>query len=82
MTGGGPPGKPRESPLKFKGDFDFEGSNATFDKEKVEEELKQKLTISDTPTAAAVAGMYTLLQVCKSIKLMFDYKKLLFISKV
>nr|KAG5712639.1 hypothetical protein BaRGS_029694 [Batillaria attramentaria] len=33
-------------PLKFEGDFDFESSNAQFDKEEIEKELKQKLTIS------------------------------------
>ncbi|XP_041375888.1 protein LSM14 homolog B-like isoform X2 [Gigantopelta aegis] len=55
---GGPRGMPRSAgnrnrggqqrtPLKFEGEFDFESSNAQFDKEKIEEELKQKLTISD-----------------------------------
>lgn len=32
-------------PLKFESDFDFESSNAQFDKEEIEKELKQKLTI-------------------------------------
>ena len=46
---GGNRGRPsnrgkRESPLKFEGDFDFETSNAQFDKEEIEKELK-KLTI-------------------------------------
>ncbi|XP_069113012.1 LOW QUALITY PROTEIN: protein LSM14 homolog B-like [Argopecten irradians] len=47
--GGGRPqsGRPTESPLKFEGEFDFESSNAQFDKEEIERELKQKLTISD-----------------------------------
>lgn len=34
-TGGGP--------VKFEGEFDFESSNAKFNKEEVEEELQQKL---------------------------------------
>ncbi|KAL8564577.1 hypothetical protein ACOMHN_032133 [Nucella lapillus] len=55
--GGGPP-PPRQNmrsrgswrqtssvPLKFEGEFDFESSNAQFDKEEIEKELKQKLTI-------------------------------------
>ena len=37
-------GNSRQTPLKFEGDFDFEGSNAKFDKEEIEKELK-KLTI-------------------------------------
>lgn len=32
-------------PLKFESDFDFDSSNALFDKEEIEKELKQKLTI-------------------------------------
>lgn len=32
--------------LKFEDDFDFESSNAQFDKDEIEKELKQKLTIS------------------------------------
>jgi hypothetical protein len=32
-------------PLKFESDFDFDASNAQFDKEEIEKELKQKLTI-------------------------------------
>ncbi|KAK6185554.1 hypothetical protein SNE40_007761 [Patella caerulea] len=39
----------KTEPLKFESEFDFETSNAQFDKEKIEEELKQKLTISDKP---------------------------------
>lgn len=35
-----------ESPLKFEAEFDFESSNAQFDKEEIEKELKQKLTIT------------------------------------
>lgn len=34
-TGGGP--------VKFEGEFDFESSNAKFNKEDIEEELQQKL---------------------------------------
>lgn len=34
-TGGGP--------VKFEGEFDFESSNAKFNKEEIEEELQQKL---------------------------------------
>ena len=36
----------RQSPLKFEGDFDFESSNAKFDKDEIEKELK-KLTIGE-----------------------------------
>ncbi|XP_076470907.1 protein LSM14 homolog B-like isoform X2 [Babylonia areolata] len=58
-TGGPPPrqnmrsrGSWRQSsapPLKFEGEFDFESSNAQFDKEEIEKELKQKLTIGGVP---------------------------------
>ena len=34
------------SQLRFDGEFDFETSNAQFDKEQIEKELKEKLTIS------------------------------------
>ena len=34
-----------ESPLKFDGEFDFEEANAQFDKDEIERELKEKLTI-------------------------------------
>lgn len=34
-----------ESPLKFEGEFDFEEANAQFDKDEIERELKEKLTI-------------------------------------
>lgn len=34
-------------PIKFEGEFDFESSNAQFDKEEIERELKQKLTIGE-----------------------------------
>ena len=30
-------------PVKFEGEFDFESSNAKFNKEEIEEELQQKL---------------------------------------
>lgn len=40
------PGKPSETPLKFEGEFDFEEANAQFDKDKIEEEFKKKVTIS------------------------------------
>ena len=32
--------------LKFDGEFDFESANAQFNKEQIEQELKEKLTIS------------------------------------
>lgn len=34
-------------PVKFEGEFDFESSNAKFNKEEIEEELQQKLRITD-----------------------------------
>lgn len=40
------PNRPHNEPLKFEGEFDFESANAQFDKEEIERELKQKLTIS------------------------------------
>jgi FDF domain len=41
-------GRPQNdsSKLRFDGEFDFETSNAQFDKEQIEKELKEKLTIS------------------------------------
>lgn len=51
--GGRPPrsrgtGGPRgDSGLRFEGEFDFESSNAQFDKEQIEKELKEKLTIGE-----------------------------------
>ncbi|XP_060595713.1 protein LSM14 homolog A-like isoform X2 [Ruditapes philippinarum] len=39
-------GRPHE-PIKFEGEFDFESSNAQFDKEEIERELKQKLTLGE-----------------------------------
>lgn len=56
--GGGRGGqnKPRE-PLKFEGDFDFESSNAQFDKENIEKELKTKLVIGPaSPSGEKVAN--------------------------
>ena len=59
FRGGPPRGGPRGAPrgqsargrgghresLKFEGEFDFDASNAQFDKEEIERELKQKLTL-------------------------------------
>ena len=54
---GGPRGPPRgqsargrssgrsREPLKFEGEFDFESANAQFDKDEIERELKEKLTL-------------------------------------
>ncbi|KAF6023989.1 LSM14A [Bugula neritina] len=39
----------RGGQLKFDGEFDFETSNQQFNKEDIEKELKEKLTISTTP---------------------------------
>lgn len=41
-------GQGRQEPIKFEGEFDFESSNAQFDKEEIERELKQKLTLGDS----------------------------------
>ena len=41
-----PTNRPQREPLKFEGDFDFESSNAQFDKDQIEKELKQKLSLS------------------------------------
>jgi len=43
-------GTGRPDPIKFEGEFDFESSNAQFDKEEIERELKQKLTLVDNPS--------------------------------
>jgi protein LSM14 len=43
--GRGPSNRPQREPLKFEGEFDFESSNAQFDKEQIEKELKEKLTL-------------------------------------
>lgn len=47
--GRGGQGRARE-PLKFEGDYDFESANAQFDKDEIERELKEKLTLSDKAT--------------------------------
>ncbi|XP_070575727.1 protein LSM14 homolog A-like [Ptychodera flava] len=39
--------KSRSDPIKFEQDFDFESSNAKFNKEAIEDEFQQKLKISD-----------------------------------
>lgn len=56
---GGPRGPPRgqsgrgrssgrsHEPLKFEGEFDFESANAQFDKDEIERELKEKLTLGN-----------------------------------
>ena len=44
--GRGGRGGHKDSLLKIEGDFDFEASNAKFNKDDIEEELKKKLTIS------------------------------------
>lgn len=38
---------PRSGTLKFDGEFDFESANAQFDKENIEKELKEKLSLGD-----------------------------------
>lgn len=43
--GGGGGGSRGDSGLHFDGEFDFESSNAQFDKEQIEKELKEKLII-------------------------------------
>ncbi|XP_074644209.1 protein LSM14 homolog B-like isoform X2 [Tubulanus polymorphus] len=47
---GGPPGfgRPKSEPLRFDDDFDFESSNAQFDKEQLDKELKEKCNITST----------------------------------
>lgn len=45
-----------ESPLKFEGEFDFEEANAQFDKDEIERELKEKLTIGDKKEEKSVNG--------------------------
>ncbi|KAL8608349.1 hypothetical protein ACOMHN_002582 [Nucella lapillus] len=40
-------------PIKFDSEFDFETANAQFDKEEIEKELKQKLTIGGTKEAGS-----------------------------
>ena len=41
-----PTARPPKEPLKFDSDYDFESANAQFDKDQIEKELRQKLTIS------------------------------------
>jgi len=36
-----------DPPLKFDGEFDFESANAQFNKDEIEQELKEKLTVSE-----------------------------------
>jgi len=38
-------GRQQSSALRFDGEFDFETSNAQFDKVQIEKELKEKLTL-------------------------------------
>jgi len=38
-------GRQQSSTLRFDGEFDFETSNAQFDKVQIEKELKEKLTL-------------------------------------
>ncbi|XP_061162612.1 protein LSM14 homolog B-like isoform X4 [Saccostrea echinata] len=45
-----------ESPLKFEGEFDFEEANAQFDKDEIERELKEKLTIGEKKDEKSVNG--------------------------
>lgn len=57
--------KPRSSagPVKFEGEFDFESSNAKFNKEEIEEELQQKLNenlrIGDEDESALNSSLHT-----------------------
>lgn len=44
--------------LKFEGEFDFESSNAQFDKELIEKEIKEKLTLGGS-SSAPVANTVT-----------------------
>jgi len=44
------------SHLRFDNEFDFELSNAKFDKEQIEKELKEKLTISKKPSSGGDDG--------------------------
>ena len=48
-----------KEPLKFDGDFDFESSNAKFDKEEIEKELKKKLTISKTGSHSPLGSLFS-----------------------
>jgi len=48
-TARGSGGRQQGSALRFDGEFDFETSNAQFDKDKIEKELKEKLTIGILP---------------------------------
>lgn len=43
----------RGGQLKFDSEFDFESSNQQFNKEDIERELKEKLTISSAPVAGS-----------------------------
>lgn len=45
--------EPRSGSLKFESEFDFESANAQFDKENIEKELKEKLTLGDREQAVA-----------------------------
>ena len=51
--GGGPNNR-----LKFDSEFDFETSNQQFNKEDIERELKEKLTISSSPAAGQYFAIY------------------------
>ncbi|XP_077982181.1 protein LSM14 homolog B-like isoform X2 [Glandiceps talaboti] len=48
--------KSRADPIKFEQDFDFESSNAKFNKEAIEDELQQKLKISTPADTKVVNG--------------------------
>jgi len=55
---GGDPGNrvmrpaPGPAPLKFDGEFDFESANAQFNKDDIEQELKEKLSVSEWASTA------------------------------
>ena len=57
IRGGG-----KETPLKFENDFDFESENAKFNKEQIEKEFKEKLSISEY-----MAGLFWWEQLAKGI---------------
>lgn len=52
-------GSRQGAPIKFEGDFDFESSNARFKKEEIEEELHNKLNISEGDEKGSVASADT-----------------------
>jgi len=55
---GGRGGSSADQRLRFEGEFDFESSNAQFDKDQIEKELKDKLTIGKSKNFKIISVLF------------------------